>query len=391
MPLFLRDRLNHEYWPWYLTYLPLLPLIVRTAIKLRSAVFFSVANPGIDMGGFFGERKSDIYALLPKESYPKTILVRRADSAQHILLQLKEASVPFPLIMKPDVGERGDGVKIIQSYGQLTTELMNIQRSGQDYLLQELVPRQAEFGLMVSKDPDTGIATLLSITGKRFLSVVGDGVRTVADLLAQTHRGSKQVDRLLATKITLMSSIPAAGEEVLVEPIGNHCRGTVFYDASNLITPKLQAAIQQLMDQTKGVYYGRFDVRAFDDQALMDGQFTILELNGVTSEPAHIYDPSFSAWQSWSELYRHHALLPDISAKLIRQGYKPVTLLQLIQRSEQHFGIKLPITKAIIRWFSGKDHTGALTAATQKPETKQAGPAPATLGNGPVLAAAMVK
>ncbi len=391
MPLFLRDRLNHEYWPWYLTYLPLLPLIVRTAIKLRSAVFFSVANPGIDMGGFFGERKSDIYALLPKESYPKTILVRPADSAQHILLQLKEASVPFPLIMKPDVGERGDGVKIIQSYGQLTTELMNIQRSGQDYLLQELVSWQAEFGLMVSKDPDTGIATLLSITGKRFLSVVGDGVRTVADLLAQTHRGSKQVDRLLATKITLMSSIPAAGEEVLVEPIGNHCRGTVFYDASNLISPKLQAAIQQLMDQTKGVYYGRFDVRAFDDQALMDGQFTILELNGVTSEPAHIYDPSFSAWQSWSELYRHHALLPDISAKLIRQGYNPVTLLQLIQRSEQHFGIKLPITKAIIRWFSGKDHTGALTAATQKPKTKQAGPAPATLGNGPVLAAAMVK
>ncbi len=377
MPLFLRDRLNHEYWPWYLTYLPLLPLIVRTAIKLRSAVFFSVANPGIDMGGFFGERKSDIYALLPKASYPKTILVRPADSAQQILRQLKDASVPFPLIMKPDIGERGDGVRIIQSYGQLTTELMNIQRAGQDYLLQELVPWQAEFGLMVSKDPDTGIASLLSITGKRFLSVIGDGVQTVADLLSQTHRGSKQVERLLNTKITLMSSIPAVGEEVLVEPIGNHCRGTVFYDASNLITLKLQAAIQQLMDQTKGVYYGRFDVRAFDDQALMDGQFTILELNGVTSEPAHIYDPSFSAWQSWAELYRHHALLPDISAKLIRQGYKPVTLLQLIQRSEQHFGIKLPITKAIVKWFSGNDQIGSSTAAT--------------LGNGPTMATALVK
>ena len=83
----LRDRYNHEYWPWYLIYLPVFPLYLFEALRTRRAAFFTNVNPGIDMGGFFGERKSDIYALLPENAFPPTVKVAVGTTA-HVALEM---------------------------------------------------------------------------------------------------------------------------------------------------------------------------------------------------------------------------------------------------------------------------------------------------------------
>ena len=317
-------------------------------------MFWTVANPSIDMGGFFGERKSDIYALLPDESYPTTVLINPELEQQDQLAIVSGSGIGFPLIVKPNVGERGEGVVIVKSESQLIGIFADAKQDSIELLVQNLVTWPEEFGLMCYKDPVTKKATLLSITGKQFLKVKGNGIDTVGTLLKQHFRGQKQVERLAKDQPGLLEIVPPDGQEVLVEPIGNHCRGTLFFDSSSLITPKLQAAVQLLMEQIDGVYFGRFDVRSPSQEALKDGIFTVIELNGVTSEPAHIYDPNYTIWKCWSELYRHHSLLPHLSEQLIKQGYKPSTLFEILERSELHFGINVAFWKKALLFLGAK-------------------------------------
>lgn len=361
---FFIEKVNHEYWPGWLLYLPSYFYLLWHAIRLRQLAFFSNVNPTIDMGGFFGEKKAEIYALLPESSYPTTILIRPGDSIQTVLAAIEQANISVPLIAKPDVGERGDGVFKVHDNEELANFVLGLS---QDYLLQELVDWPKEYGLMFSRNPDTDQVTLLSITGKKLLQVTGNGQETVAQLLANTWRGQKQIERLNNYKADLLASIPEEEEIVIVEPMGNHIRGTKFYDANHLITPMLEKTVTEVIQASNGVYYGRLDVKAPSEAALMHGTFSILELNGLTAEPGHIYDPEYNIFQVWAEIHRHICHLPAISQALMKQGHAPVTALDVVTRYEEHMQIRMPVLKAIAKWFSpaAKAHKQAVPDQSQ--------------------------
>ncbi len=345
----LLDRLNHEYWPWWLIYLPVFPLYLWQAVRMRRAAFFTNVNPAIDMGGFFGERKSAIYARLPEGSFPGTIRVIAGTSPRHALEQVRAAGLDFPLIVKPDVGERGDGVARVKDADEVLPALKNAHA---DMLVQAIAPGDHEFGLMFARDPVTGRTALLSICSKRFLSVTGDGERTVDQLLAMTFRGDRQRARLMRYAAGKLAAVPRRGEQVQVEPIGNHCRGTTFLDGQHLRTPHLERAVEQLIDATEGFYYGRLDVRSESEDALRAGSFTVIELNGVSSEPGHIYDPSWSIWRCWAELVRHVRHIGTISMRLRERGSEPIKLHALVSRCESHFGWRLGALRRITAMFA---------------------------------------
>lgn len=345
----LTDRLNHEYWPWWLIYLPVFPLYFWQALRMRRAAFFTNVNPAIDMGGFFGERKSGIYARLPEDCYPTTVRISAGTPAHEALALAYAAGIAFPLIVKPDVGERGEGVRKLFDRTRMLEALGEV---GVDMLVQGLASGNHEFGLMFARNPSTGYTALLSITGKRFLSVTGDGVRDIDGLLALTFRGNRQRNRLGTYASALLQRVPQPGERVQVEPIGNHCRGTTFIDAAQLRTPALENAVNDLLGATTGLYYGRLDVRAESEEALRAGAFTVIELNGVSSEPGHIYDPSWSIWRCWAELVRHVRHIGAISSKLQEQGEEPATLHALVCRCEAHFGWRLGAARRITALFA---------------------------------------
>lgn len=343
------DRLNHEYWPWWLIYLPVFPLYFWQALRMRRAAFFTNVNPAIDMGGFFGERKSGIYERMPEDRYPKTVRINAGTPAHETLALVQAAGIAFPLIVKPDVGERGEGVCKLNDQARMLEVLAAVEV---DMLVQGLAFGDHEFGLMFARDPLTGDTELLSITGKRFLSVTGDGVRDIDGLLALTFRGHRQRERLRTYSSALLRQVPRPGERVQVEPIGNHCRGTTFIDAAQLRTPALESAVNHLLGATTGLYYGRLDVRAESEEALRAGVFTVIELNGVSSEPGHIYDPSWSIWRCWTELVRHVRYIGVISSRLLEQGEEPVTLHALVYRCEAHFGWRLGVVRRITALFA---------------------------------------
>ena len=80
----------------------------------------------------FGEKKSDIFKLIPDEYLPQTVLVNQGDierAAYHA------EQIGFPLIAKPDVGERGVWVKKLNSQDELQTYT---RECPVDFLLQEI-------------------------------------------------------------------------------------------------------------------------------------------------------------------------------------------------------------------------------------------------------------
>lgn len=315
-------------------------------------MFFTVVNPGISLGGLFGESKKDIYALLPSDSYPTTLYVRLDEDMALVQGLVEDKGLSFPLILKPDIGERGLGVHVVHDFAHLEVLLADARQLGLGpQLIQAFCHDKEEYGLFFVKDPITEQAQVISITGKQFLTVIGDGESTVKQLLYRFWRGEAQASRIIASKPELMNQILRTGQELVLEPIGNHSRGTTFVDACHLRSSALDQAVTQLLSKG-GAYYGRLDVKSPSAEALQAGVFTVVELNGVSSEPGHIYDPSHTAWFAWKTLLQNAAHIPLIAEALMAQGHKPATLTQVLDQLEGHFQVKFPRIRWVVRQFT---------------------------------------
>ena len=103
-----------EYWPMWVVYFPVSFYYLYLSVKARSLFFFSASNPTIETGGMFFESKWKIFELIPKEYFPSTILVIEKQSHDAIVQNMADAGIVFPIVAKPDRGERGWAVQIIQ-------------------------------------------------------------------------------------------------------------------------------------------------------------------------------------------------------------------------------------------------------------------------------------
>ena len=152
-----------------------------------------------------------------------------------------------------------------------------------------------EAGLFYIRFPDEARGRLFSITDKRFPVVTGDGRSTLDQLIVAHPRYRLQAAVFRQRHAAALERMPAAGARVALARAGNDCQGTEFLDGTWLKTPALEAAVDAIAQQIDGVHFGRFDVRYHNRDAFLAGEdFAIVELNGVTSEATHIYDPAGS-------------------------------------------------------------------------------------------------
>ena len=149
VPLSILKFTRYEYWPMWLFYLPALPYWLYLSLKNKSLAYFSAANPGIELGGFFGESKSEILHLIDKRYLPKYIEVDNMDF-NSIHERLIHEGIAYPCIAKPDVGERGDKVTKIDTPEMLT---LYHQHSTTKYIIQEFIPYDIELGVLYSRLP----------------------------------------------------------------------------------------------------------------------------------------------------------------------------------------------------------------------------------------------
>ena len=297
-----------EYWPFSVLYFPVFFYYIWLALKKRSFFFFTSSNPTIEFGGMFGERKSDIFKLIPDEYLPTTSLI-----AQGNFEKAKEEAqgIGFPLIAKPNIGERGIWVEKITSIEELESYT---SKCPVDFLLQELVEYPLELGVFYVRYPEEANGTITSIVKKNFLTITGDGKHSINQLLQRNTRALLTADLASDYLKKHGTNVPAKGDHLLIEPIGNHCRGTQFLNDNIEINQDLISAFDKLAHQIPDFHFGRFDLKCDSYEELKElRNFKILELNGAGSEPGHIYQPGYSLWKAYKDIFWHLKVLADIS------------------------------------------------------------------------------
>ena len=336
LPLWLIKLTHFEYWTWWIFYVPLLPYWLFQAIRTRSLTFFTNADPCIDYGGFFGESKMEILRQIPKEYLPKTIFIEKQSDLKTIVDRLIKENLVYPIICKPDVGERGTQVEKLYSNYDLVQYLSNVQA---DFIIQEFINYDIELGVLYYRYPNAPTGKVTSVTRKEFLAVLGDGKSNVGQLMQQSTRARFQVKSMRKRLGDMgMNEVIKSGEKRILEPIGNHCRGTKFLDNNFLLNSQLDEVFDKIALTIDGFHYGRFDMKVKSIEDLYSGKnIRIMELNGVSSEPGHIYDPKNTLWAAYRDLARHWKIIADISIQQQRRGVMPVPFGILWKVVKRHF------------------------------------------------------
>lgn len=330
---FVARKFRWEFWPPWAAYIPLIPYLAWLALKHRSPTLFTAANPGIPSGGFAGESKSRILEHLdriPGAVAAWALIPAPADPAARIQLTLsfmEERGLDFPVVLKPDVGERGAGVAIVRTPEELEAYL---RAATGDTIVQEYL-EGLEFGVFYYRHPEEPTGRLFSITEKRFPVICGDGWSTVEELILRDPRAFCLASLYLGRVAYRPSWTPAAGEAVRLVEIGSHCRGAVFLDGSGLRTPDLEEAVERIAKGHPGFFFGRFDVRAPSVEAFQNGQFRVIELNGVSAEATHIYDPAVPLVEAYRVLFAQWRIAFAIGAANRRAGAEPLPVAKLVQ------------------------------------------------------------
>jgi len=294
--------IHWEYWPFGIIQAPVFFLWIWYAIKERSLFYFSASNPSILTGGMIGESKYEVLQLVPDDVKPGTLLVKLPASLDVVLSAMVKHGLTFPVIFKPDMGERGWMVRKISSVTDVEQYLNEIRI---DFIIQELVDLPLEFGVYYLRFPSQKKGFVNSITGKEFLAVVGDGEKTLEELIWENDRARLQWDVLKITYAGQLQIILPIGEKMELVSIGNHCLGTTFLNKNYLINDKLSASFDRISKQVDGFYFGRYDLRCATLEDLENGRVKVVELNGCGAEPAHIYHPGASLWKGISDLITH--------------------------------------------------------------------------------------
>jgi hypothetical protein len=230
-------------------------------------------------------------------------------------------------VLKPDAGERGFGVAVVRSVGEMEEYLRT--KAASDIIIQEHIAG-LEFGVFYFRYPQSEHGAVFSITRKLFPSVIGDGESTLDHLILKDDRAVCMARTYIDAQGDRLWYVPAKGESVQLIEIGTHCLGSIFLDGSEIRTEEMERAIDQLARGFEGFYFGRFDIRTPSVTDFRQGKnFKVIELNGVTSEATSIYDPKNSLLTAYRVLFSQWRIAFEIGAQNRARGFKVASLLRL--------------------------------------------------------------
>ena len=327
-----------EFWPPYLFYPPVVAYIAYLGIRFRSWTLFTAANPAIPAGGFVGESKHQILEQLKNAAQwlPCTTLLAYEVPSQRLAEAeefMRRHGLQFPIVLKPDAGQRGSGVAIVRSLEQLSEYLTN---ASFPVILQEYVPGE-EYGVFYYRHPGDARGQVFSVTEKRMPLLLGDGRRTLEELILADDRAVCMSEFYLRKNLDRSQQVPTPGERIQLVEIGTHCRGAIFLDGVDTITPALEEVIDRIAQSFDGFFFGRFDIRVPSRQDLMAGRnMKILELNGVTSEATHIYDPKLSLLGAYRVLFQQWRIAFEIGDLNRARGTRPTSVADLLRATREY-------------------------------------------------------
>jgi hypothetical protein len=268
--------------------------------------------------------------------------VARAATARHCALNTNISYTPsalihvmtaknltFPIIAKPNLGLCGFGVRLIANVNELETYLKDFPM-GEAVVLQEYLSAEGEAGIFYARHPHEDKGQIIGLTLRHYPRVIGDGKKTIAQLIAANPRAQRLLLARHHQCSHLSDSIPTKEHVVRLATIGSTRVGGLYEDGAAYITPALTHAIDAIARDMPHFYFGRFDVRFASLEEISKGQhFKIMEINGAGSEAIQAWDPNTSLWTAFSIIFAKQRLLFTIGAANRAKGYQPISLRQL--------------------------------------------------------------
>ena len=329
--------LRWEFWPMWILYVPVGFYIFYLGIKHRSLLAFTASNHAIPGSGIKGESKSEILHQLSRglknfgsvAPFAKIEYTPdKRDLSMAAQYKIRKLRLKFPIVLKPDVGERGNGVVIAKTVAELDHF---VAAATGDFIVQKFIPGR-EFGVFYFRYPNRSAGEILAITDKRLITLTGDGVSNLETLILKDERAVLMAKFHLERHKADLGIVLPAGELFPLVNLGTHCKGALFLDGENFISTKLTDRIDKISSNFTGFYFGRYDIRVPNEADFVAGRnISVIELNGVTSEATSIYDPKYSIWHAYRTLCSQWRIASEIGAQNILSGACPISLRELLR------------------------------------------------------------
>lgn len=258
-----------------------------------------------------GEPKQEMYDLLPKQLYPQTLFVEPGSPENDLLINIDQCGIKYPFIVKPDNGGQGILFRKIDEADQL----LNYHRTmPYRYMVQAMVAYPMEVSVFHIRYPDSKKGMVTGFLHKVPLHVVGDGKRSLGELVAAHPKAFKRTPELFPKYIRVWNDIIPEGEKFQLSYAANHNRGAQFFDLKDHIDEQLVSVFDKISEQVDDFFYGRYDIMCNSIEDLKQGKnFSILEYNGCGAEPNHFYDTGYSLIGAYKEILKHWKALYEIS------------------------------------------------------------------------------
>jgi len=292
-----------EVWHWFAKYVVIGPAWLWYCLKARSFWFFTPANPSITFGGFVGESKVAIYKQLPLGTYPVTALATPDRSIEQLDTLMKAHGLTFPLIAKPDVGQMGLMFRRIESHEHLKQyhRAMSVP-----YVLQEYIDYPIEVSVFYYRIPGEQSGHITGFVRKDCLEVVGDGVKSLKQLIDNYSRARFRRRELYNKHESKLNWVVPDDERYVLSHALNLSRGGRLVSLEMEKDDNLLKVFDNLSHYTKTFFYGRYDIKCQSIEDLKAGRnFSILEYNGAGAEPHHVYGGGFNFYTACAILVNH--------------------------------------------------------------------------------------
>jgi hypothetical protein len=326
-----------EYWPDWLFYTPVVMHWIALGLRHGSFTLPTAANPLVPTGGLCGESKTSILDQIGAAERhwvaPYIALRNGTEPTQtlsHAQASLAAAGIAFPLVVKPDIGCNGTGVRLVRAAADLLRAFSEFPPDTA-LVLQQLIEGPGEAGLFYVRLPGER-GRITSLTLKSPPTVIGDGRSTLRALILADPRTGARPQIYLPRLEGRLHEIPASGERVQLVFVGNHCKGSTFANGAASITRELTQRIDAIASAIPEFSFGRFDVRFTTLSELRQGRgFSIIEINGVGSEATHIWDPRTRLIDAYRAQFFHYGAAFRIGAANRARGFAPSSPLNLLR------------------------------------------------------------
>jgi len=286
---------QHFYWQSLYHYL-------MNGARFRSMTFFSACNPAIDLGGMLYDRKTDIYDLLPTHIVPATTIITSRTASSSFI---EKNNLQFPLIVKPNVGLKGFKVYKIGDENELNSFFEDNDVQEREWLLQEYIDYKKEFSVLYYRYPQEQKSGVSSFIEKTYPHVVGDGKKTLKTLIDQYNNPFLLKESVYKRLATELNTVPEKDEEIILDFIGNYSRGAKFHSKMEYVSDEMSSMLSSLFHKADGLNFFRIDLKSNSVEDFLRGNFKVLEINGMKSEPLHIYDANSTFFNN-SKIIRDH-------------------------------------------------------------------------------------